>query len=41
MLTEYYKYHRDISRLFMMPTSNTLNKFHDKKRRLDYLKITK
>ena len=30
MLTEYYKFHKDISRLFMLPTTYTLNKFHDK-----------
>ena len=30
MLSEYYKYHRDIARLFMMPTSEILSKFHDK-----------
>lgn len=41
MLTEYYKFHRDISRLFMQPTSNILNKFHDKKRRIEYVRITR
>jgi len=41
MLTEYYKYHQDIPRLFMFPIINTLNRYHDKKRRLDYLRITK
>jgi len=41
MLTEYYKYHQDIPRLFMYPIINTLNRYHDKKRRLDYLRITK
>jgi len=41
MLAEYYKYHEDIPRLFMVPTTNTLNRYHDKKRRLDYLRITK
>ena len=41
MLTEYYKFHRDIARLFMLPQTKTLNKFHDKKRHIEYLKITK
>ena len=41
MLTEYYKFHRDISRLFMQPTTNVLNKYHDKKRRLEYIRVTK
>ena len=27
MLTEYYKFHRDIARIFMIPTSLTLNKY--------------
>lgn len=41
MLTEYYKFHNDIARIFMMPVSNVLNKFHDKKRRLEYIRVTK
>lgn len=41
MLTEYYKYHKDICRLFMLPITQTLNKFHDKKRRIEYIRITK
>lgn len=41
MLTEYYKFHKDISRLFMLPTTHILNKFHDKKRRIEYVRITK
>lgn len=40
-LTEYYKFHRDIARLFMLPITNTLNKYHDKKRRIEYVRITK
>ncbi|KAL4474130.1 hypothetical protein ABPG72_002855 [Tetrahymena utriculariae] len=40
-LTEYYKFHRDIARLFMLPTTNILNKFHDKKRRIYYIQITR
>lgn len=41
LLTQYYKYHKDIPRLFMIPGTNTLNKFHNKKRRLEYNKIIK
>jgi len=41
MLSEYYKFHNDVSRLFMMPITNVVNKHHDKKRRLEYLRVTK
>jgi len=41
ILTEYYKYHKDIPRLFMLPITITLNKYLDKKRRFEYIKITK
>ena len=34
MLTEYYKFHDDVTRLFMLPITLMLNKFHDKKRRI-------
>ncbi len=40
-LTEYYKYHKDIPRMFMVPVCNMMNKFHDKKRRIEYAKIKK
>lgn len=40
MLAEYYKFHNDISRLFMLPTTNILNKYHDKRRRLEYIRVT-
>jgi len=40
-LTEYYKFHRDIARMFMLPITNTLNKYHDKKRRIYYNQITR
>jgi len=40
LLVEYYKYHKDIARLFMIPGTDTLNRFHDKKRKLNYVKIT-
>ena len=38
-LTEYYKFHKDIPRLFMVPTTIILNNFHDKKRRIEYFVI--
>ncbi len=41
MLCEYYKFHKDIPRLFMLPSITTLNKYHDKKRRIEYVRITK
>ena len=41
MLTEYYKYHKDIPRLFMQPTTFVLNKYHDKKRKLIYVNFYK
>ena len=40
-LTEYYKYHKEVPRLFMHPSANTINHFHDKKRRIEYYKIKK
>ena len=39
VLTEYYKFHKDIPRLFMIPTTIFLNNFHDKKRKIEYYKI--
>lgn len=41
LLSEYYKYHRDIPRLFMKPSYRAVFKYHEKIRRLDYYKITK
>ena len=40
LLVEYYKYHKDIARMFMLPTTESLNTYHDKKRRLEYIRIT-
>jgi hypothetical protein len=40
LLVEYYKYHKDIARLFMIPETDSLNRFHDKKRKINYVKIT-
>ena len=41
MLGEYYKYHNDIPRMFMLPAIIPLNWFHDRKRRLEYFRIAK
>lgn len=29
ILSEFYKYHVDVPRFFMLPTSNIMNNFHD------------
>lgn len=39
LLAEYYKFHRDIARVFTQPISHMLNKYHDARRKLDYQKI--
>ena len=36
---EYYKFHRDNPRLFMLPETIVLDEFHTKKRRYDYYRI--
>jgi hypothetical protein len=41
MLSEYYKFHHDVPRLFMLPVSLTISKYHDRKRRVEYVRITK
>ena len=41
MIAEYYKYHEDIVRLFMLPVTKKLNEYYDLKRKIDYDKITK
>ncbi|CAK70972.1 unnamed protein product (macronuclear) [Paramecium tetraurelia] len=41
VLTEYYKFHRDIARLFMLPIATTLSKYHDKRRRIEYIRISR
>lgn len=38
-LTDYYKFHKDIPRMFMPHLCKTIHKFHDKRRRLEYAKI--
>ena len=41
MLSEYYKYHKDIPRLFIMPQCKTMNRYHDKRRKIEYRRITR
>ncbi|KAM3128369.1 hypothetical protein pb186bvf_019497 [Paramecium bursaria] len=41
MLGEYYKYHNDIPRMFMLPAVVSLNYYHDKKRRIEYYRIAR
>ena len=40
-LTEYYKFHNEIPRIFMKEVSDVMNRYHDKKRRIDYYRIKK
>ena len=41
LLTEYYKFHSDIPRLFMLPLAPIINHMHDKKRRIEFYRIAK
>ena len=41
LLSEYYKYHEDVPRLAMLPLSGIVHNYHDQKRRVNYIKITK
>ena len=41
LLTEYYKYHEDVPRLFMVKLAQIVHNFYDKKRRINYIRITK
>lgn len=41
LLTEYYKFHTDITRIFMEPIATILNKYYDKKRKFEYYRIAK
>lgn len=39
ILTEYYKYHREIPRIFAFSISKIMNNYHDKKRKIEYIRI--
>lgn len=41
LLAEYYKYHEDVPRLFMMPVAPVVHNYYDKKRRINYIRITR
>ena len=41
LLTEYYKYHEDVPRIFMKSVCKIIHNFFDKKRRINYIKIKK
>ncbi|CAD8101060.1 unnamed protein product [Paramecium primaurelia] len=41
LLSEYYKFHTDIPRIFMEPIILLLNKYYDKKRRYEYYRIAR
>ena len=34
LLTEYYKFHFDIARIFLEPLNSIINSMHDKKRKI-------
>lgn len=41
ILTEYYKFHKDVPRIFMYSIAKIMNFYHDKKRKIEYVRITK
>lgn len=41
ILTEYYKFHKDVPRMFMLSISKIINNYHDKHRKIEYVRITK
>ena len=41
ILTEYYKYHNDIPRLYMIPECRAFNEYHNNKRKYNYKIIKK
>jgi predicted CopG family antitoxin len=41
MLGEYYKFHKDTPRMFMVPFSDIINRYLDQMRKVDYYKIAK
>src|SRR3990167_6472404 len=41
LLSEYYKFHKDIPRIFTVPEFLTLNKYYDAKRKYEYQRIRK
>ena len=41
LLSEYYKYHEDVPRVFSMPVAKIVHNYYDKKRRINYIRITR
>ncbi|CAD8208419.1 unnamed protein product [Paramecium octaurelia] len=39
LLTEYYKYHNEIPRCFLLKLADIMSNYHDKKRRIEYFRI--
>jgi hypothetical protein len=40
-ITDYYKYHIEIPRVYFIPLSLICNRFHDRKRRINYYRVKK
>lgn len=40
MLSEYYKFHNEVPRLFMLSIAETLDNYIDERRQLEYVKVT-
>jgi hypothetical protein len=38
-LTEYYKFHSEVPRIFMLPLMKVMNNFHNDKRKINYYKV--
>ena len=36
LIVDYYKYHCDVPRLYMLPIVKFVNKYHDKHRKVKY-----
>lgn len=41
ILTEYYKFHSDVPRIFIQSIAKLTNYYHDRKRKIEYIRITK
>ena len=41
MLIEYYKFHKEIPRIFMAAHIKVYNWYHDRKRRIEYVRVAK
>ena len=41
LLTEYYKFHEDVPRFFILPVAQVVYNFYDKKRRINYIRVTR